>query len=95
MEGRRNSHAELKEALDRGVQMDTAHGAASLDRDIAQAALDAGFDNFSISTDLHIRNVRGPVAFFSRYNEQILSFGDAPGQSDPQRDHHSGRALWP
>ena len=66
---------ELKEALDRGVQMDTAHGAASLDRDIAQAALDAGFDNFSIITDLHIRNVRGPVRSLADTMSKFLALG--------------------
>lgn len=51
----------LWEAIQRGVILDVAHGAASFDHRIARRAIAAGFRDFVISTDLHIRNIQGPV----------------------------------
>ncbi len=48
-------------AADRGVRMDLGHGVASFDFDVAKRSLDAGLTPFSISTDLHRRNIDGPV----------------------------------
>jgi len=48
-------------AADRGVRMDLGHGVASFDFDVARRSLDAGLTPFSISTDLHRRNIGGPV----------------------------------
>jgi len=48
-------------AADRGVRMDLGHGVASFDFDVARRSLDAGLTPFSISTDLHRRNIDGPV----------------------------------
>lgn len=48
-------------AADRGVHMDLGHGVASFDFDVARRSLDAGLTPFSISTDLHRRNIDGPV----------------------------------
>lgn len=50
-----------RQAADGGVRMDVGHGAASFDFDVARRALDEGFEPFSISTDLHLSNVNGPV----------------------------------
>lgn len=49
---------ELAEA---GVLMDVGHGAASYDFDVAAGSIAAGLLPYSISTDLHMRNVDGPV----------------------------------
>ena len=48
-------------AADRGVLMDVGHGVASFDFDVARRALGEGFDPFALSTDLHLRNIDGPV----------------------------------
>lgn len=48
-------------AADRGVLMDVGHGAASFDFGVARRALEGGLEPFSISTDLHRRNIGGPV----------------------------------
>jgi dihydroorotase len=48
-------------AADRGVLMDVGHGVASFDFSVARRALDEGFEPFAISTDLHRRNIDGPV----------------------------------
>lgn len=50
-----------RQAADRGVLMDVGHGAASFDFDVARRALEEGFEPFSISTDLHLWNINGPV----------------------------------
>jgi dihydroorotase len=51
----------LRRALERGVILDVAHGAASFDHQVARRAIASGYRNFVISTDLHVRNVQGPV----------------------------------
>lgn len=50
-----------RDAADRGVRMDVGHGQASFDFDVARRAIDEGFEPFAISTDLHLRNLHGPV----------------------------------
>lgn len=44
-----------------GVHMDIGHGAASYSFAVAKRAIGEGLKPFSISTDLHLRNVGGPV----------------------------------
>ncbi|TPW30748.1 amidohydrolase/deacetylase family metallohydrolase [Pararhizobium mangrovi] len=44
-----------------GVRMDIGHGAASYSFAVAERAIADGLKPFSISTDLHRRNVHGPV----------------------------------
>lgn len=51
----------LREAIKRGVILDVAHGAASFDHRVARRAIAADYRDFVISTDLHIRNINGPV----------------------------------
>ena len=41
--------------------MDVGHGAASYDFRVAELAIASGLTPFSISTDLHDRNIAGPV----------------------------------
>lgn len=65
----------LRDALARGVQLDVGHGAASFDKDIALAALSSGYDDFSISTDLHIRNVNGCVRSLPDTMTKFLALG--------------------
>ncbi|MCY4259051.1 MAG: amidohydrolase/deacetylase family metallohydrolase, partial [Rhodobacteraceae bacterium] len=50
-----------RKAAESGILMDIGHGVASFDFNIARAALQRGFLPFSISTDLHGRNLKGPV----------------------------------
>jgi dihydroorotase len=51
----------LRRALDRGVLLDVGHGAASFAAHIARSAIAAGTQPYSISTDIHVRNIDGPV----------------------------------
>ncbi|WHY85980.1 amidohydrolase/deacetylase family metallohydrolase [Neobacillus novalis] len=51
----------LEKAIAKGVKMDVGHGAASFSFDVCRQAIDKGYTPFTISTDLHIRNINGPV----------------------------------
>jgi dihydroorotase len=51
----------VREALERGVTFDVGHGSASFSWDICQRALRQNFRPQTISTDLHVYSVRGPV----------------------------------
>ena len=53
--------AALSHALQRGVRLDVGHGAASFDVTVARRAVDAGYPPHTISTDIHVRNIDGPV----------------------------------
>lgn len=52
---------QARRLADSGVLMDVGHGAASYDSEVASMSIAQGLVPFSISTDLHARNVDGPV----------------------------------
>lgn len=66
---------EMEKAIARGVQLDVGHGAASFDARIAAPVLARGFYDFSISTDLHGRNVHGPVYTLAATMTKFLALG--------------------
>lgn len=65
----------LARALERGVLLDVGHGAASFDAGVAGRAVAAGFAPHSISTDLHARNVDGPVYSLAAVTTKMLALG--------------------
>jgi dihydroorotase len=65
----------LAKAMERGIVLDVAHGAASMDKNVAKRALDRGYRDFVISTDLHIRNVNGPVYSLAHTMTKFLALG--------------------
>lgn len=65
----------LRDALERGVILDVAHGAASCHREVARRAITNGYRDFIISTDLHGRSVNGPVYSLSHTMSKFLAFG--------------------
>jgi dihydroorotase len=65
----------LARALDRGVLLDVGHGAASFSFDVAERALAAGFPPHSISTDIHVRNIGGPVHDLATTITKLLACG--------------------
>ena len=52
---------EVTEARARGIWMDIGHGSGNLSFEVAEKALQAGFKPDVISSDIHSRNVEGPV----------------------------------
>ncbi|TCL72375.1 dihydroorotase [Hydrogenispora ethanolica] len=66
---------EMAQAMERGIVLDVAHGAASMDRNVARQVLRRGYRDFIISTDLHIRNVNGPVYSLAHTMTKFLALG--------------------
>jgi dihydroorotase len=66
---------QAKRLADNGVRMDIGHGAASFSFDTARAAIADGLIPFSISTDLHLRNIRGPVYDLATTMSKLLAIG--------------------
>jgi dihydroorotase len=65
----------LFEARDRGIIFDLGHGAGSFWFRLAQPAMDGGWIPDSISTDLHIGNVNGPVIDMLTTMSKLLNMG--------------------
>lgn len=48
-------------AAERGVMFDVGHGFGSFQWEVVQAAIDQGLEPTTISTDIHTKNINGPV----------------------------------
>lgn len=62
-------------ALERGVYFDLGHGSGSFCFHAARQAIAAGFPLHAISTDLHQKNVKGPVYTQARTMAKYLHLG--------------------
>lgn len=67
--------AAVRRAVDQGVRLDVGHGAASFSFDVAGRLIGEGIRPFSISTDLHRRNVSGPVWDLATTMTKLLAAG--------------------
>jgi len=67
--------AAMRRALERGVRLDVGHGAASFSFQVAERAIAAGWLPDSISTDLHVRNIGGPVQSLATTMTKLLGLG--------------------
>ena len=56
-----NIRASVREAIERGVILDVGHGSGSFSWDVVETALAQDVAPKTISSDLHIYNVNGPV----------------------------------
>jgi dihydroorotase len=52
---------EVRAAAERGIIFDVGHGFGSFQWDVVEAAIEQGFEPTTISTDLHVKNINGPV----------------------------------
>lgn len=66
---------QVRAALERGVRFDVGHGSASFAFPVASRALAAGVRPYTISTDLHTRNVDGPVHSLTETLGKLLALG--------------------
>lgn len=66
---------EVKEAYARGVRFDVGHGMASFTFADAERALDQGFTDFTISSDLYIMSARLYAKTFANVLTQFLVLG--------------------
>ncbi len=60
---------------DQGVLMDIGHGVASFNFETARASIADGMLPFSISTDLHLWNIEGPVHDLATTMSKLLAIG--------------------
>jgi len=65
----------LARAIERGVRLDVGHGAASFDINVARRAIEAGYLPDTISTDIHVRNIDGPVFDLANVMTKLLFCG--------------------
>ena len=58
-----------------GIRMDIGHGGASFDFATARRAIGDGLEPFSISTDLHLHDIHGPVFDMATTLSKLLAVG--------------------
>ncbi|MEU6840458.1 amidohydrolase/deacetylase family metallohydrolase [Streptomyces sp. NPDC046716] len=75
------SEPQARAAVARGVRLDIGHGSASLSFATAARALAAGFTPHTISTDLHHRNVEGPVHSLVDTLTKLVALGLTPHEA--------------
>lgn len=66
---------EVKAAAERGVIFDVGHGFGSFQWETVQASLDGGLEPTTISTDLHVMNLHGPVHDMPTTMSKFLMLG--------------------
>ena len=89
-------HSELATARDNGIIFDLGHGFGSFHWKIAEAAVEQGFIPTTISTDLHLMNLHGPVfdmpTTMSKFLHLGVSLDDVIDMSTTQPARVLGRA---
>ncbi len=65
----------VHDAMERGVIFDVGHGAGSFNWDVAEAALKQDVQPQTISSDLHVYNVNGPVHDLATTVSKFLHLG--------------------
>lgn len=68
-------HEAVRDAADRGIVFDVGHGFGSFQWEVAEAALENGFEPTTISTDLHTKNLHGPVYDMPTTMSKFLQLG--------------------
>jgi len=66
---------DVRMARERGVEFDIGHGFGSFEWGVAEAALADGFEPTTISTDLHRKNLHGPVYDMATTMSKFLMLG--------------------
>ncbi|OON71905.1 dihydroorotase [Streptomyces tsukubensis] len=66
---------QARAALERGVRLDVGHGSASFAFDTMERALEYGIRPHTVSTDIHGRNLVGPVHDFTTTMTKLLAAG--------------------
>ena len=65
----------VRDAMDRGVLFDVAHGQGSFKWEVVEPALDQGLIPYTISSDLHVYNIDGPVYDLATTISKFLHLG--------------------
>jgi dihydroorotase len=75
LDNNKKPEAFMFEAREKGIIFDVGHGAGSFWFRQAVPAMEGGFSPDSISTDLHVNNVNGPVVDMLTTMSKILNIG--------------------
>ncbi len=67
--------AQAKRLAAEGIRMDVGHGSASFSFDVARRAIADGLEPWSISTDLHLHSLPGPVFDLALTASKLLALG--------------------
>jgi len=70
-----NVRSSVREAMERGIVFDVGHGAGSFSWDVVERALEQGVEPQTISSDLHIYNLNGPVYDLATVVSKFLHLG--------------------
>jgi len=68
-------HDDVRAAAERGVIFDVGHGYGSFQWEVAEAAMEQDFLPTTISTDLHTKNIHGPVYDMPTTMSKFLMLG--------------------
>ena len=66
---------DVQSAAERGVIFDVGHGAGSFQWEVVESSIEQGFLPTTISTDLHTRNIHGPVYDMPTTMSKFLMLG--------------------
>ena len=85
--------SEVRAAADRGVLFDVGHGRGSFSWDTAEKALGQGFVANTISSDLHVYNLHGPVYDLATTVMKFVHLGLSLDDALARATLHSARAM--
>ncbi|MDX3234354.1 hypothetical protein PV392_01360 [Streptomyces sp. ME03-5709C] len=89
----------MADALARGVFLDVGHGAASFDIGVARRAIAAGYRPHTLGSDIHVRNIDGPVFDLATVMTKLLDAGltlqeVVAGVTDTARERIGAEDEW-
>jgi dihydroorotase len=84
---------EVRAAADRGVLFDVGHGRGSFSWDVAERTLSQGFVANTISSDLHVYNLHGPVFDLATTVMKFVHLGLSLDDAVARATLHSARVM--
>jgi len=84
---------EFRAAAERGVLFDVGHGRGSFSWEVAEKAIGQGFIANTISSDLHVYNLHGPVFDLATTVMKFVHLGLSLDESLARATLHSARAM--
>jgi len=83
----------VRDAMERGVLFDVGHGQGSFKWEVVEPALDQGLIPYSISSDLHVYNINGPVYDLATTISKFLHLGMTLDDAILRSTVHPARVL--
>jgi len=81
LDGQRRVRSSVHDAIARGVLFDVGHGQGSFSWRVVESALEQGVEPHTISSDLHVYNVNGPVYDLANVVTKFLHLGMSVDQA--------------